>query len=200
MLADNIFLKIINKQIPAKIIHDDDVCLAFHDANPQAPVHVLIIPRKVIATHDDLTPADKELVGHLHLVARSGTAIGIGGRVSCGRQLQGARRSDRTASPHAFDGGPTVQLAAGIVARRTKGKPSSLVNCRSVRELSARCGLRALRAPGAPFLRRVGARRRRQRGRADDRRPFDFDLPARFLVVGETPRRSLIRPCRSACT
>ena len=67
--SDNIFLKILNKQIPAKIAYEDDRCLAFHDVNPQAPVHVLIIPRKVIATHDDLTEEDRELVGHLHLVA-----------------------------------------------------------------------------------------------------------------------------------
>jgi histidine triad (HIT) family protein len=69
MLADNLFLKIINKQIPAKVAYEDDRCLAFHDVNPQAPVHVLIIPKKVIPTHDDLTAADAELVGHLHLVA-----------------------------------------------------------------------------------------------------------------------------------
>lgn len=69
MLADNIFLKIINRQIPAKIAYEDDRCLAFHDLNPQAPVHVLIIPRKVIPTHADLTEADKELLGHLHVVA-----------------------------------------------------------------------------------------------------------------------------------
>jgi len=69
MLADNLFLKIIHKQIPAKIAYEDDRCLAFHDVNPQAPVHVLIIPKKVIPTHDDLTAGDAELVGHLHLVA-----------------------------------------------------------------------------------------------------------------------------------
>lgn len=69
MMTDNIFLKVLNKQIPAKIAYEDDRCLAFHDINPQAPVHVLIIPRKVIATHDDLTEEDRELVGHLHLVA-----------------------------------------------------------------------------------------------------------------------------------
>ena len=69
MLADNIFLKILNKQIPAKVVHEDDLCLAFHDVNPQAPVHVLVIPRKVIPTADDLTEGDREVVGHLHLVA-----------------------------------------------------------------------------------------------------------------------------------
>jgi histidine triad (HIT) family protein len=69
MMTDNLFLKIINKQIPAKIAHEDDHCLAFHDIAPKAPVHVLIIPKKVIPTHADLTDADKELLGHLHLVA-----------------------------------------------------------------------------------------------------------------------------------
>jgi histidine triad (HIT) family protein len=69
MLSDNIFLKIANKQIKANIIHEDDQCLAFHDVNPQAPVHVLIIPRKEIRTHADITPEDAPLLGHLHLVA-----------------------------------------------------------------------------------------------------------------------------------
>ena len=69
MMADNIFLKIIGRQIPAKIIHEDGQCLAFHDVNPQAPVHVLIIPKKVIRTHNDLQAEDKELLGHMHLVA-----------------------------------------------------------------------------------------------------------------------------------
>ena len=69
MLSDNLFLKIINKEIPAKIVHEDEQCLAFHDVRPQAPVHVLIIPRKVIPTHDDVTAEDREVLGHLHLVA-----------------------------------------------------------------------------------------------------------------------------------
>jgi histidine triad (HIT) family protein len=69
MMTDNIFLKIAEKKIKADIVHEDDRCVAFRDVNPQAPVHVLIIPRKVIATHDALTEEDRELVGHLHLVA-----------------------------------------------------------------------------------------------------------------------------------
>jgi histidine triad (HIT) family protein len=69
MMADNIFLKIINKTIPAKIAYEDELCLAFHDINPQAPTHVLIIPKKVIRTHDDATAEDQSLLGHLHLVA-----------------------------------------------------------------------------------------------------------------------------------
>jgi histidine triad (HIT) family protein len=69
MMTDNIFLKIANKQIKADLVHEDDLCVAFRDINPQAPVHVLIIPRKEIRTHADLTPADQALLGHLHLVA-----------------------------------------------------------------------------------------------------------------------------------
>jgi histidine triad (HIT) family protein len=69
MLQDNIFQRIIDKKIPAKIAYEDDLCLAFHDINPQAPVHVLLIPRKVIRTHGDIAESDRDLLGHLHVVA-----------------------------------------------------------------------------------------------------------------------------------
>jgi histidine triad (HIT) family protein len=69
MLTDNIFLKIIDKSIPAKIAYEDDLCVAFHDVRPQAPTHVLIIPRKEIRTLDETTPDDLKLLGHLQLVA-----------------------------------------------------------------------------------------------------------------------------------
>lgn len=69
MLQDNLFLKILDKEIPARIVYEDDQCVAFHDVNPQAPVHLLIIPRKVIPTHADIKPEDRELLGHLHLIA-----------------------------------------------------------------------------------------------------------------------------------
>ena len=69
MMTDNIFQKIIDKTIPAKIVHEDDRCLAFHDVGPKAPVHVLLIPKKVIPTHADVTEADAAVVGHLHVVA-----------------------------------------------------------------------------------------------------------------------------------
>ena len=69
MPTDNIFLKIIRKEIPAKIAYEDDLCLAFHDIGPKAPVHVLIIPKKEIRTHADITEADAPLIGHLHVVA-----------------------------------------------------------------------------------------------------------------------------------
>jgi len=79
VLSDNIFKKIIDKQIPARIAYEDDRCVAFHDNNPQAPVHVLIIPRQVIPTHADVREEDREVLGHLHLVAaRLAEQLGIG--------------------------------------------------------------------------------------------------------------------------
>ena len=78
MLTDNIFQKIIDRKIPADIVYEDDRCLAFRDVNPQAPVHVLIIPKKVIRTHADITDEDRDVLGHLHLVAaRLAEQLGI---------------------------------------------------------------------------------------------------------------------------
>jgi histidine triad (HIT) family protein len=68
-MQNNIFLKILDKSIPAQIVYEDDDCVAFRDINPQAPVHVLVIPRREIATHDAITAEDERLLGHLHLVA-----------------------------------------------------------------------------------------------------------------------------------
>src|SRR5690606_11354530 len=68
--AMTIFERIIAGEIPAKIAYQDDQCIAIHDINPQAPVHLLVIPRKVIPTLNDLTEADAPLVGHLFVVAK----------------------------------------------------------------------------------------------------------------------------------
>ena len=79
MMANNLFLKILSGEIPAKIAHQDDLCLAFHDINPQAPVHVLIIPRRAIRTHADLNEDDAPLLGHIHLVAaKLAKELGLG--------------------------------------------------------------------------------------------------------------------------
>lgn len=64
-----IFAKIIAKQIPADIVYEDDVCLAFRDIQPQAPSHLLVIPRKPIASLADLTPEDEAIVGRCVIVA-----------------------------------------------------------------------------------------------------------------------------------
>ena len=66
-----IFEKIIAREIPAKIIWEDEDAIAFHDVNPQAPVHVLIVPKKVIPRLKDATEADQPILGKLLLVARS---------------------------------------------------------------------------------------------------------------------------------
>jgi histidine triad (HIT) family protein len=68
--AMTIFEKIIARQIPAKIIWEDDDAVAFHDVNPQAPVHVLIVPKRVIPRLTDAKDEDRALLGKLLLVAR----------------------------------------------------------------------------------------------------------------------------------
>ncbi|NBB99380.1 MAG: HIT domain-containing protein [Bacteroidetes bacterium] len=71
-MADDrtLFQKIIAGDVPADIVHEDEQCMAFRDINPQAPTHLLIVPRKPIPTLDDLEPEDADLVGHLFLVAQ----------------------------------------------------------------------------------------------------------------------------------
>jgi histidine triad (HIT) family protein len=68
-MSDTIFTKIINKEIPADIIYEDELALAFSDINPQAPIHFLVIPKKPITTINDIEEGDKALVGHLYWVA-----------------------------------------------------------------------------------------------------------------------------------
>jgi histidine triad (HIT) family protein len=85
-----IFQRIIDKDIPAKIAYEDDRCLAFHDIAAQAPTHVLVIPKKPIASIETLADDDAELVSHLWLVIRDlakTLKLGRGYRVvvNCGR-------------------------------------------------------------------------------------------------------------------
>ena len=65
-----IFEKIIAREIPATIVHQDDRVTAFRDISPQAPVHVLIVPNKPIPTANDVTEADEAALGHMFIVAR----------------------------------------------------------------------------------------------------------------------------------
>jgi histidine triad (HIT) family protein len=71
MAEPTIFKRIIDGEIPAEIVYEDDLCLAFADINPQAPTHLLVIPRKEIRSLDALDDEDQSLVGHLHLVIRN---------------------------------------------------------------------------------------------------------------------------------
>ena len=64
-----LFCKIIGKKIPSKIVYEDALATAFEDINPQAPVHILIVPKKHIPDIHSIAEADKDLVGHLFVVA-----------------------------------------------------------------------------------------------------------------------------------
>ena len=69
-MSENIFLKIINKEIPADIIFEDEYTIAFNDISPQAPVHILVIPKKEIKKLSESEEIDKELLGHLMIAAK----------------------------------------------------------------------------------------------------------------------------------
>ena len=89
-MPETIFSKIIERKIPARIEYEDDLCLAFHDVAPQAPVHVLVIPKQPIPSLAEITGADRDLVGHLvvvatQLAAKLDLADGYRLVVNCGR-------------------------------------------------------------------------------------------------------------------
>ncbi|MDB4969994.1 MAG: histidine triad nucleotide-binding protein [Myxococcales bacterium] len=111
-MSDCLFCKIADGKIPAKIIAQNDHALAFRDLNPQAPTHVLIIPRKHIATLNDLTDGDAELVGRLHLLAR---------QVAADEQLNDGWRTVFNVGAHA---GQTVfHIHLHLLGGRTLGWP-----------------------------------------------------------------------------
>ncbi len=68
-MAPCIFCKIAAHEVPARIVHEDETSVAFHDINPQAPVHVLVIPKKHFASAEETEEADESVLGHLHGVA-----------------------------------------------------------------------------------------------------------------------------------
>ena len=78
MSGKTIFKKIIDREIPAAIVYEDDHCLAFGDVNPQAPTHVLVIPKREISALSSLTAADAELIGHIHVtIAKIARDLGL---------------------------------------------------------------------------------------------------------------------------
>ncbi len=68
-MSDCIFCKIINREIPSKSVYETDKVYAFHDIIPQAPVHVLIVPKEHIASHNELTSENVEIMKDIHLAA-----------------------------------------------------------------------------------------------------------------------------------
>lgn len=90
MADKSIFQRIIDKEIQANIVYEDDRCLAFHDVAPQAPTHILVIPKKPIASMLAIEDSDADLIGHLWLVIRNlateqGLDHGYRVVVNCGR-------------------------------------------------------------------------------------------------------------------
>ncbi len=68
-MTDTLFSKIIDRKIPADIVYEDELCLAFRDVNPQAPVHILLVPKKPVDMLSNATKDDQALLGHMLLVA-----------------------------------------------------------------------------------------------------------------------------------
>lgn len=107
MTTDTIFSKIIKKEIPADIVYEDDLALAFRDVNPQAPVHILVIPKQAIAKISEAETQDQALLGHLLLV--------------CGKiaKEQGLEKGFRLVINNGDDGGQTVHhLHIHILGKR----------------------------------------------------------------------------------
>ena len=71
MAEKTIFKRIIDREIPARIVYEDDLCLAFHDIAPQAPTHVVVIPKQEIPSLAQATAADAALLGHLMVIVRN---------------------------------------------------------------------------------------------------------------------------------
>jgi histidine triad (HIT) family protein len=96
MAEKTIFQRIIEREIPSTSVYEDDVCYAFRDINPQAPTHILIVPKKPIARLNEANPADQALLGHLLLTAA---------RIAREQKLD---RGYRIVINHGADGGESV--------------------------------------------------------------------------------------------
>ena len=111
-MTKTIFERIIDREIPAQIVYEDDRSLAFRDINPQAPVHILVIPKRPLAQIELMTQADSPLVGHLVWVA-----------TEVARQ-EGLTQGYRLVVNNGQDGGQTVyHLHVHLLAGRFLGWP-----------------------------------------------------------------------------
>ena len=110
-MTDTIFTKIINREIPAKIIFEDELSIIIEDISPQAPLHYLAIPKKEIIGISDLDNKDNEIIGHLMLTIK--------------KQMQNINVSDyRLVINNGSEAGQTVfHLHIHILANRTLGWP-----------------------------------------------------------------------------
>ena len=107
-----IFKRIIDREIPAKIVYEDELALAFHDVSPQAPVHILVIPKREIASLAELEPTDAGLIGHLFLIVQKLAAE------------QGLTHGYRAVINTGKDGGQSVDhLHIHLMGKRALGWP-----------------------------------------------------------------------------
>jgi histidine triad (HIT) family protein len=111
-MAKTIFEKIIDREIPARIEHEDEHCVVLHDVQPQAPVHLLIVPKKVIPRVAETSPADQAVLGHLLLVA---------GVVAKKLQLGDGFRLVVNNGPHACESVPHLHIH--LLAKRQMSWP-----------------------------------------------------------------------------
>lgn len=112
MSDDCIFCKIAAGDIPSKIVHRDEEIVAFHDVSPQAPTHILVIPRRHVASLDELTDGDEDLLGRLMLVCR---------RVAVEQGIEGGYRVVTNIGPAA--GQSVFHLHLHVLGGRTMGWP-----------------------------------------------------------------------------
>ncbi len=110
-MTDTIFTKIINKEIPANIIFEDELCIIIEDISPQAPLHYLVIPKKEIIGVSDLDDKDIDIMGHLMLTIK--------------KQMQNINVSNyRLVINNGSEAGQTIfHLHIHILANRTLGWP-----------------------------------------------------------------------------
>ena len=112
-MSKTIFQKIIDREIPAKLAHEDEHCIAIHDVSPQAPVHVLIIPKKPIPRVGEASPVDQALLGHLLLTA-----------AAVAKKLGLAESGYRIVINNGKDGGETVpHLHVHLLGKRPLAWP-----------------------------------------------------------------------------
>ena len=127
-MADTIFGKIIRREIPADIVYEDDDVLAFHDVSPQAPVHLVVIPKKPLTGLLDAAPEDAALLGHLlaaatqiartqgldktgfRVVINSGSDAGQSVEASTPAHLRWAAISTRKGRSRSFDFPPPAPV------------------------------------------------------------------------------------------
>ncbi|XP_064164288.1 histidine triad nucleotide-binding protein 1 [Anguilla rostrata] len=110
--GDTIFGKIIRKEIPAKILYEDEQCIAFHDVAPQAPTHFLVVPRKPITQMSKTDDGDAALLGHLMLVAKN-----------CAEK-EGLKKGYRLVVNEGPDGGQSVyHIHVHVLGGRQMGWP-----------------------------------------------------------------------------